>query len=119
MKPILTILVVALALLTVSYAFGADDGRVQRYYNGIRIGTDGSKLSLLTAGQADIDNGSTGTTVTLSSVSVGDIVLVTPNEDLGAAADFYAYATTNSIHLVVNADPETTLTMNYMVIGKD
>lgn len=84
----------------------------------LQVGTSGSVLDFLAAGQADINNGSTGTTVTLTGARPNDVVLVTLNEDIGAATDYYAYASTNTIHLVVNADPETTVTMNYAVISK-
>lgn len=86
--------------------------------SSLTVGTGGSAVDFLAAGQADINNGSTGTTVTLTGARPNDVVLVTLNEDIGAAADYYAYASTNTIHLVVNADPETTLTMNYAVISK-
>lgn len=84
----------------------------------LQVGTSGSVLDFLAAGQADINNGSTGTTVTLTGARPNDVVLVTLNEDIGAATDYYAYASTNTIHLVVNADPGTTVTMNYAVISK-
>ncbi len=86
--------------------------------SSLTVGTGGSAVDFLAVGQADIKNGSTGTTVTLTGARPSDVVLVTLNEDIGAAADYYAYASTNTIHLVVNADPKTTLTMNYAVVSK-
>lgn len=99
------------------YAAGGD-GRADLYSDGFRLGSNGTKINLLKAGTVDVNNGATSKTITVTNARPGDIAIVTPNESLGSAAKFYATATTNTLTVAVDADPQTTVTFNYLVIGK-
>lgn len=107
----------ALVVFLAVVAMGADDGRVDVFSDGFRVGSDGTKMDLLHAGTVDVPNGATTGVVTVTSVLPGDLAIVTPNESLGSAAKFFAVASTDTLTVTVNADPATTVTFNYLVIG--
>lgn len=115
------LLAVLMAALTCVLLYAADDGYVQRDQvpgNGIKIGSDGTWTKLLHAGHLSIDAAKTSNTVTLASVSVGDIAVVSPNGSLGNATKFHAACTTTTLKIDVNTSPGSAVRFNYIVIGK-
>lgn len=91
--------------------------QVHQNYEGLTLGSIGTKLDTLKTGTIDVDNGATSKTLTITGARVGDIALVTPAESLATAAKFFALVTTDSLTVTVNADPQTTVTFNYLIVG--
>jgi predicted RecA/RadA family phage recombinase len=61
--------------------------------NGVTIGTNGTATDLLGAGQVTISSGaSTATLVTVTGLTTADVVILTPLETLGYAADVGPHA---------------------------
>lgn len=117
-KIILALILVALAAV---FAFALDDGYIQRDIvpgNGIKIGSDGTWTQLMHVGYVTLDSADTSTTVALTSVSVGDIAIVTPDDSLTTATKYFAECTTGSLRIQTNAAPGADVRFNYIVIGK-
>ncbi len=95
----------------------ADDGRVDRYADGIRIGSDGTKVSLLTTGTATLTSGTTSVAVTVTSAATGDIAIVSPTTTLGDAAEFRGSISGTTLTISVDANPGRDVGFNYLVLG--
>lgn len=93
-------------------------GNVHGVYNGLVVGTGGSRMMLVKTGQIKVSSGHTSKTLTLANVSVGDLAFITPAASLGSAAWGYAICTTDSLQVVLNANPAATATLNYVIIGQ-
>lgn len=104
-----------LALTPLTHA--ADDGRVDRYSDGIRIGSDGTKVSLLTAGSVTLTSGTTSVAVTITSAATGDIAIVSPTTPLGDAAEFSGALSGTTLTITVDANPGRNVGFNYLVLG--
>ncbi|MFA5187197.1 MAG: hypothetical protein WC551_12030 [Patescibacteria group bacterium] len=100
------------------FAF-AGDGRVDIYSDGLRVATTGTKVNMVVAGSAEIANGTTSKAVTSTGVAVGDLVIVGLAQNPSSASKAWGIATTNTVTLYVNTDPGTTITLNYLAVGKE
>lgn len=112
--------VFALCALCAVCAAG-DDGRIDLYSDGMRIGSDGTKINLLCAGVATITAGSTSvsvTSVTLPSVASGDIAVVTANAAFTSATLVSATCGTQSLTISINTAEPSDRSFNWVVIGK-
>lgn len=91
--------------------------RMEPNLGGLTIG-GGHALKLLYAGQADVDNGQSAETVTLSGVLPGDLAVASYNETPNSTTWLKAVCTTDTLTLTLSGAAGTTTTLNYIVIGK-
>jgi len=94
----------------------ADDGRVDIYFDGIRVGSDGTKISLLAAGDATVTSGTTEIVKTITSAATGDWVAVSPATALGSATKFYAALSGTTLTITVDQNPGANVKFNYLVL---
>jgi hypothetical protein len=115
-----------LGLLLIAYvvftsfrpAQAADDGRVDWYSDGLRIGSDGTKITLLSAGTVTVAANASYNTATVTGAAVGDILLLSPAGDLATAQKFYGTISENTIRVTLNANPSSvTVLFHYVVLG--
>lgn len=95
----------------------ADDGRVDTFFDGFRVGSDGTKLNLITAGTCTLTSGSTTVTSTVTSGASGDIVIVSPTTPLGSASEFGGAISGTTLTITVDANPARNVGFNYLVLG--
>lgn len=99
-------------------AFAGDDGRIDTYSDGLRVGSDGTKFDLLHVGTATVEADSATEVVTLSNVTSSDFVLLTPGGSLRSAATFFATPATGQITITLNTNPSSgTVVFYYLVLG--
>ena len=98
--------------------FAADDGRVDRYADGLRIGSDGTKITLLSAGSLTVAAASTSKTLSVTNAASGDILILTPAGTLSSAAKFYGTVGTGTITVTLDANPSSvTVLFHYLLLG--
>jgi hypothetical protein len=101
--------------------FAADDGRVDRYPDGLRIGSDGTKITLLSTGTISVLATKTSKTLSVTNAASGDILILTPADSLSTATKFFGTVGTGSITVTVNAAPDaadaSALDFGYALFG--
>ena len=99
--------------------YAADDGRVDRYADGFRVGSQGTKISNLTVGTIAFTGDTTGT-MALPGAEEGDTYVLalswTSLLNYGASHAIVTYAITADILTVTKIDSPTG-TLNVIAIG--
>lgn len=94
----------------------ADDGRVDRFSDGLRIGSNGgTKINLLAAGQITVTAGQTTGAATVTGVDTGSICVVTSAEN-AVTANYFVTPTANTLTITVSATAGEDDVFNYLVV---
>ena len=121
MKKLISIALAGIILLSACFAVYAagGDGRVDKYTDGFRVGSNGTKVNLLTAGTLTLAANATVTTGTITNAATGDIVVITPAATTYLANHFYASTSTGLLTITADTAPTSgTVVINYLIIGK-
>lgn len=84
---------------------------------GFRVGPQGTRTDLFRHGTLDIPNGGTSKEISVPGLLPGDKIFLSPAESLATAVKYHAVATTDTLTATVNANPGTTVTLNYLAVG--
>jgi len=86
----------------------------------ITIGSStSSSLNFVQAGTIKINNGKTSATLSVAGATSTSIVYLSPGTTLGSATKYFATPGTGTIKATVDQNPATTVTLNYLVVGKE
>ena len=106
----LAIILIALVLMA------ADDGRVDRYSDGLRIGSNGTKINLLAVGTVSVGTGVKTGTATVTGVDSGSVCILTRAEADTTTGTYSVACTTNTITVTTTDEPSTTMDYFYLVV---
>lgn len=79
---------------------------------------DGVAVGNWVWGSIEVDMGQVSGISVESGATATQTILVSPAEDIGTATKFWGEVSTDQVKVLLDQDPGTTVTMNYMVIGE-
>lgn len=96
----------------------ADDGRVDQYSDGWRLGSDGTKLDLIAVGSLTILSGNTSSAAMITNMIPTDYAIVTPTDTIANASYWYTdKSTTGTLKVILSAGPSANCEFDYFVVG--